>query len=339
MTSARTSLITVVYSEEIPLLRLQARSLHRHFQSLEVDKIIVCVNDQDERATIEKVEALRSEYGQLSERLEVMGGQDVFLAPSGSFNLRYSLRRFFALHFHSMFRPKSGWKRNNGWNMQQAFKLAATLHCDSENIILLDAKNIFIRPVDRSDFFDDSGRPRARFSNANMRNAKWYPSSARVLGHDGVNIPREYTSFVTPFCLKRHWVKEILRTLKERSIPVEFIFARPGNRSTEFMMLNAWIDMQGASVRDFFTDGLLRSYTVFSGMDVALAERILKEAFDERGKCIGIHSKLIRKLDSRVSHLVCRHLVEGGIANSTKDAQNLLSGSIPARNDDPGGGG
>ena len=339
MKDPRVSLVTVVYAAELPLLRLQARSLSLYFQNIDIDRIVVCVNDRNEEDTMEKVEALRSEYGNLSDHLSVLGGDDVFSPPTASRNFHYMLRRMFAVHFHRIFRPQGGWKRNNGWNMQQAFKLAAARHCDSDYVILLDAKNIFIRAVELRDFLDGAGRPRARFSKTNKLNARWYAPSARILGQHVKSLPPEYTAFVTPFCLKRHWACEILEILERRNLPVEFVFSRPRNRATEFMILNAFINMKGVSARDFFAEGLLRSYTVFAGMADALAERILAEAFEESAKCIGIHSRFLIALDNRTSRLACQHLVSGQLASSMEDARSLLSGEeMPSRDDGTGGG-
>lgn len=111
-----TDIITVVFREELPVLKLQAKSIELYCQHIDLDKIIVIVNDDD----MDVSEIDLSWWGRFSDQ--------VVLVHRKTWNIQYS---------------------PNGWLSQQLLKLLATGISTSKWSIVLDAKTLFVREVDK----------------------------------------------------------------------------------------------------------------------------------------------------------------------------------------------
>jgi hypothetical protein len=107
-------LITVVFSEELPVLRLQAHSITRYFTADDLGKIYIVIND--DAMTIEQVDA--NWWGPYHDRVVVI--------HRSAWNVDYA---------------------ENGWLTQQVLKLMVTELCTSKWSMILDAKTIFVKPV------------------------------------------------------------------------------------------------------------------------------------------------------------------------------------------------
>ena len=111
-----TDIITVIFREELPVLKLQAKSIELYCQDLEVGNIIVVVNDNE----LDLSELDRNWWGKFSDQ--------VVFVHRRTWNIDYA---------------------ENGWLTQQLLKMLATGIGKSEWSIVLDAKTIFVRPVKR----------------------------------------------------------------------------------------------------------------------------------------------------------------------------------------------
>jgi hypothetical protein len=111
-------LITVVFREELSILKLQARSIDQYCQDINLGRIYVIVNDD----TVDLTEIDLSWWGSLREQVTVI--------------------------------HRSTWRISyveNGWLTQQLLKLLATELCSSTWSMVLDAKTIFVRQVSKID--------------------------------------------------------------------------------------------------------------------------------------------------------------------------------------------
>jgi hypothetical protein len=146
-------IVTVVFRKEVPLLRLQARSMARFLDPAGIGRVRVIVNDRRERVCCAAVEALRGDYGPFADRLEVVTPDALFaLRPSGLGPRDWRQRAWLWGVRHGVLYPfglKGGWRGNRGWRIQQALKLAAGRYGEAPFVLILDAKNHFIGPVSR----------------------------------------------------------------------------------------------------------------------------------------------------------------------------------------------
>jgi hypothetical protein len=107
-----TDLCTIVFGEELEILKLQARSIDRYCS--DIGTIYVIVND--DQSLCKSIDT--AEYGQYQDRVQI-------------------------LH-RSVF--GSAWS-DNGWVSQQALKLACAAISQNDWCVALDAKTIFVNPL------------------------------------------------------------------------------------------------------------------------------------------------------------------------------------------------
>jgi hypothetical protein len=109
-------LITVVFREELPVLRLQAQSIARYFTCDDLGKIYIVVND--DTMTINQVDT--NWWGPYQNRVVVV--------HRSAWNIDYA---------------------ENGWLTQQLLKLMVTELCTNKWSMILDAKTIFVKSVSK----------------------------------------------------------------------------------------------------------------------------------------------------------------------------------------------
>lgn len=118
-------LVTVVFRDELPVLKLQAESIDLYCQGIGVNNIYVVVND-----SVDVADAVDpSWWGTLGERVKVIH------------------RDYFNCQFV-----------DNGWVSQQALKLLASALSTNQYSMVLDAKTIFVQPVELNQLFDNQHR-------------------------------------------------------------------------------------------------------------------------------------------------------------------------------------
>ena len=117
-------IVTVVFREELEVLKLQAQSIELYCQQLDIGEITVVVNDRD----LDIVEIDFDWWGTLKDHVKVV--------QRSAFNINYI---------------------DNGWVTQQALKLIASTMGKSSHSMILDAKTLFVKPVSLSDVFNQQG--------------------------------------------------------------------------------------------------------------------------------------------------------------------------------------
>lgn len=311
--------VTVVPASEVPLLALQARSLAVHGAGLDRARVLVLVNDRNEAHVRGQVEALRPEWGPLADRVRIAGGADLFTTRPKSVAARFRALVASAPWLQGI--SRGGWQGNDGWRLQQAFKLAAARIVDTSHIVYLDAKNMFIRALEMDDFIAPDGRARSWFSAHEGNSAYWLGQSQQALGVPAAPVPSEVTTYITPFAVQTDVVHALLDAFEARNGPVQNHFAIRLNNMTEFMLLNAWCNRHLGGVRAVFAEGGMRSFTLWGDTD--LMQRILIEARDLRGKCIGLHRRALASMSEANRELATALMVQGGIIAGRSDLDAL----------------
>lgn len=320
------SVVSVTHGGELGLLGLQARSLARYLAGAGVDAVHVHINDRNEAAVRARVEALRPEYGPLADRLRIFGSADTLWRPADAphpRSARAAIYRLAARHPWMQLIHRGGWNGNDGWRVQQAFKLAAARAVETPYIMYLDTKNVFLGAMERSDFVASDGRARSWFSGHIGKSAWWLAQSQRALGQAARPVPAEITSFVTPFVVETALVRELLRAFEARNGPVEDFFAFRLNNATEFMLINAWCNATRGGVRAVFADGLVRSHTVWGAR--GLLDSVLAEAVAERSRCIGLHRQALPRLGPSHRAIISKLLLRAGLLDDADAFDRLIA--------------
>jgi hypothetical protein len=308
--SKKYSTVTVVFAGEVATLAAQASSMARFADDKEIDRIYLCINDVASEKVCRGVREILHRYGKLREKVVILGDGDLFESGRRAGTPIFRLRRLLARHLWPRVWRRKGWRGNDGWFMQQACKLDACRFAKTDDIVLLDAKNIFIDRIQHSDFFDEHGRPRARFGATGPLHKKWFSDSARCVGLDPPDAPETLTHFVTPFAVSRQVCVDLIEHLAARDWPIEAVFANPLLNATEFMMIDAFIIKKYGTLDGYFSDGMMRSYSLFANMEAPLMKEILRDCQAENGKVVGLHRAAIDKLDGEGRELLAQLGVE-----------------------------
>jgi hypothetical protein len=273
---------------------LQAASIARYLDPEGIGRILVVVNDIDEAECVRQVEALRPEYGPFASRVEVVRPDALFDARPASHaprGLRQRFRLWFARRrWHYPFGVKSGWRGNRGWSVQQALKLAVARHGDSRFILILDAKNSFVRPVGSASFVSAQGRPLTYTEVPTDKFHGWIVGSFRLLGltPPGREVPAPPT--ITPVCLTRSVLLGALDTLERRVGPAEAFFARARSQETEFMLVYAYVEGYCGGWDATFDPGLKPPASIFRADDSKVIDAVLTKVENGEADVFSIHS-------------------------------------------------
>ena len=168
--------ITVVFRDELPLLRIQAESFNQYISPTDVAQITVVVNDDDSVAG----EIDPAWWGQHQAR--------VVIKPYSNYNYV---------------------SRVTGWESQQLLKLLASAESASEWSMVLDAKTWFVRGISVTDIFD-AGRPCVGLSGI----SPYFESSQKfVENYYIISMPNIIGPAGVPFIFHTATVKEMINNI------------------------------------------------------------------------------------------------------------------------------
>lgn len=290
--------VTVVYEGELPLLALQARSLVQFIEHHIIAQIIILVNDVDEESLIQKIkDDYLHFYGPLADRVRVVRSADVFTGPQRSSLLNRFLT-YWAKNPQLRFRKRrGGWQCNNGWSMQQAFKLCSARVAHAKHIVLLDTKNVFVKQMRIGDFVDDMGKPRTNFVPIENLHRRWLPPSCKALGITyREDLLAETTQFTTPFVMDRDILLELLESFETRHDSVQGIFARRFIKPTEFMLINVYCRANYGALDKVFSAGLVQAHSFHTSTNAAQVDAILDQAEQDKVAIFGLHITVMGRL-------------------------------------------
>jgi hypothetical protein len=116
-------LITVVFRDELPLLKIQAQSINQYVSN--INSITVIVNDDDGVAEL------------------------IDTAWWGKYSQQVKIKPYSQYQYTS---------RVNGWENQQLLKLLSASEADSEWSMVLDAKTWFVKSINTKSLFTEQGQ-------------------------------------------------------------------------------------------------------------------------------------------------------------------------------------
>lgn len=212
------SFVTVVFEPELPLLRLQARSLSRFLDPACVAEIVVLDNCAGGMGARARREVLAS-FGALAPRVTVM--RTSRLGVDGG---------------------------TAGWRSQQAAKLLIARRIRTPHYVVLDAKNHLIAPASSADFVDATGTARGgTHSYASHPLRVDLERTLHHLGADAGAVARLVDDFprtATPFVLDTALVRRMMLDLEQQErVPFGVAFERA--RLLEFFLYSSWAILRG----------------------------------------------------------------------------------------------
>jgi hypothetical protein len=246
-------IVTVVFQEEIPILKVQAESVARYCQNIGIRNIYVVVND--DKDTIHKIDA--GWWGDLANH--------VLVVPRSAFSTQFI---------------------DNGWVSQQALKLLAAAMSHNTWSMVLDAKTVFVRELQLTDLLDCDGRARVGtlpvfpvFEPTRLMINELYNIDMKdQLGPGGV-----------PFFFQNDVVRLMIAEttfLAKKSFPIWF---QAKGRITEFMLYSGYLQYRFGGYDTFYSSDSAFGAVNISHGEVDQFNTKLKQMQDPRTLTVSIH--------------------------------------------------
>ncbi|GAB4064747.1 hypothetical protein KHC28_11900 [Ancylobacter sonchi] len=244
---------TVTYRGDVELWKVQARSFAKYVPTEMISSINVIINDDDD-ATAEIKSHINDNldiFEHLKDKVKIWTKNDI---------LRYNMAK-------------------GGWVHQQAIKLMLYNICVSSRVVIMDAKNSFIHPVLRHEFFSEDGKPKTyvRMRSPGGFQFSWLEDSLNTMGVDTSFMSLPSPPTITPYPVLRETLQGLCAYLDENFESVEKFFGNKRSQATEFLLIYAYILKETGSLENYYSLGLRTPNTVFNatpnsdtGMDTLL---------------------------------------------------------------------
>ena len=260
-------IVTVVCSQDLSMLRMQARSLALYLDRDFSGSIVVVVNDVLPNKLIVQIKkTILPEYAHW--RLQVV------LVPIQDLG--------------------HGLDASNGWKIQQACKLAVATYMENPFYVVLDSKNHFVRHVRVSDFVTVGGLGRQKL-DADMPTLGAHAQvCARFLGLDPQDVKPCWP--MTPFVFHTSTVRNLVAKVEQQEKCSIFSTFRRVRFLSEFLLYKAYlriVELNGSPAP--YEEGPMLSRTVWSGQCTSSA--IADAETDSRILVFGVHRDALDGLD------------------------------------------
>jgi hypothetical protein len=270
-------LVTVVFQDELPILKLQAASVARYCQNIGIRNIYVVVNDDD--YTIHKIDA--TWWGDLANH--------VLVIPRSAFSTEFV---------------------SNGWVSQQVLKLLTASISYNAWSMVLDSKTIFVREVKLEELIDPQGR-------AQVGRLATFPvfEPARLIVNELFNIDmtQQLGPGGVPFMLQNDTVRLMIGEisfLTGRSFPRWF---QANGKLTEFMLYSGYVQHKFGSFDMFYSDQLQFQPVNVCHSEVAAWDRKFAEMQQSNTLTVSVHREAWKQLSDNQQQQYQNFLIDQGI--------------------------
>jgi hypothetical protein len=273
-------LVTVVFQDELPVLKLQAASVARYCQNIGIRNIYVVVNDDDN--AIQHIDV--DWWGELANR--------VMILPRSVFSTEFV---------------------DNGWVSQQVLKLLAASMSHNAWSMVLDAKTIFVRDVELAELIDPQGR-----AQVGLMPTFSVFEYARLIVNElfDINMTQQLGPGGVPFMLHNNTVRLMLGEisfLTDQSFPVWF---QAHGRLTEFMLYSGYVQYKFGSFDKLYSDQLHFRPVNVCHSEVGAWDRKFKEMHQTDTLTVSVHRRAWEQLSTQQRQQYKSLLVDSGISEA-----------------------
>lgn len=243
-------IVTVIFREEIPILRVQAQSIDLYCQPKLVQNILVIVNDSAEIA--DQIDT--AWWGQFQDRVRIVHRD------------QYSTQWI-----------------DNGWVSQQALKIAGSADSCSGWAMVMDAKTVLVRPVDAT-LWNKQGRLR---SGSFEIYSVFYPARDIVNQLFDIDLTTQLGPGGVPFFFKtdivRSMISEVEKLTGESFVP----WFQSQGRLTEFVLYSGYVAACRSQVYDQQDNAIVPVNICHS--ETGIFDIKLEQMINNRPLTVGIH--------------------------------------------------
>jgi hypothetical protein len=253
-------LVTVVFAEELPVLKVQAQSIEKYCGKLNIGKIIVVVNDNED------VQVDTNWYGKHKDRVVVINR-----SKYGNFNC-------------------------DGWVSQQILKIFGSAEGSSKWSIVLDAKTIFVSTIDPTVIFDVGGRIR---SGSIPIYPVFYPSKKLVEELFDIEINEVIGPSGVPFFFHNQTVREMIIDIESRSNQTFSQYFQDKGMITEFMLYSAYVKHRYGPVNHLYGGYFDYKVVNVCHSEVAVFDEKFKDMHHDNVLTVSVHRNAWKHLSQQ----------------------------------------
>ena len=191
---------TVVFDAELDVLKLQARSIELYCKDIGLKNIFVMVNDSSQVDPVW--------YGAFADRVRVI--------PRDKFGCAWS---------------------DNGWVSQQVLKLLGAAMSDNAWCMIVDAKTLFVRPVDLDQMIVDG-----RAATGNMPIYPVFDASRNITNQlFDIDLPAQLGPGGVPFFVEPRMVRDMIEEVERRTGQLFGNYFQQQGMLTEFILYSGYV--------------------------------------------------------------------------------------------------
>lgn len=269
---------TVVFEQELPILKLQARSIEQYCTGLGIRNIYVVINDDE--TLVEKIDP--AWWGSLAPL--------VLIIPRTAFSTAWS---------------------EDGWLSQQLWKLLVPSMSYNTCTMVLDAKTIFVKSITLKDVFNDQGKITTGIMDL-------YPvfEPARQIVNKTYNIDlqQQIGPGGVPFVFHNDTVRLMIAEttlITQQSFPTWF---QSQGRLTEFVLYSGYVQYKYGSLDKMYAKDTVISPANMCHSEVAIADK--KIEMMKTATTVSIHRRAWEKLTDEQKIKYKHLLIDRGIVDA-----------------------
>lgn len=217
-------IVTVVFREELPILKLQAESISLYCNRMCLNTIYVVINDD----TMTEDDIDVSWWGRYSNRVRII--------HRNTWGISYA---------------------ENGWLTQQLLKLLAAQQSESEWSMVLDSKTIVMQTVELDRLFDDDGKLTWGYMPVL---SVFEPAKKIVSDLLQVDVPNVAGPAGIPFFFHTHTVNELIQEVETRTGQAFNEWFQANGMVTEFVLYSGYVQYRDGNLDKMYTNDFDQRY-------------------------------------------------------------------------------
>jgi hypothetical protein len=220
----------------------------------------------------------------------------------------------------------------DGWVTQQVAKLLAAQVVSTENYLVLDAKNHFVRPCSANDFVTIDGKGICNMEPLSSVEADAFMYCLQYFGINQQDKSFRVINNLTPFLLKKTLVERMLARLNQIDRrEIAEVFFRHKDKLHEFFVYQAYLMSQGYKLSDYYEDTKTRITAVLWGNLMPGQQNFdiwIKQLENVDVKVSGVHWAACRNMSAEQRASVCDFWLDRGLVTSGREGTKIIESVV-----------
>jgi hypothetical protein len=275
-------IVTVVFRDELPVLKLQAESVSLYCNHMCLHTIYVVINDDSMTANDIDI----TWWGRFSDRVVVIHRQ--------AWQINYA---------------------DNGWLTQQLLKLLAAEQSKSEWSMILDSKTIIVQPVELDRLFNDDGQ-------LTWGHCPVFPVFDRAKQMVGelfqIEVPKVAGPAGIPFFFHNQTVRDMIQEVTKRTRQPFGQWFQDAGMITEFILYSGYLQYRDGTLDKMYTNTFDRPYQLCNicHNETEIFDQKFEDMLDESNLTVSIHRGAWKHLSDSQRTRYKNLLIDRGISGA-----------------------